>query len=117
MFSLDLTADGRAVYFASGTELWVARRARREDPFGAPTSLGIDGAAPSIGAGELELYFSRGFTLNKRSRESLDAPFAFEAEVATPGVQLAHSVEISSDGTELLLIGDDQLNRMNRTCE
>lgn len=66
----NVSADGLTLYFTSDRaggvgrgDLWVARRSRRDDPFGAPRNLGpavnsaADEFAPSISADGLTLYF------------------------------------------------------------
>ena len=113
--SVSLTPDGLGLYFNEGLDLWFVRRATRAQAFGTPVDLGFAGSDPSVSADGLELYFSRAFEVLARRRASVADAFTDEVQVLPASVG-AGSPDISSDGTELLLIVSDQLQRLTRSC-
>jgi len=82
----EISADGLSLYFSStrvgghgGTDIWVAKRATKDDPWGEPLSLGpnvnsgSDDWSPSISTDGLTLVFSRGFrSMWAATRKSVD---------------------------------------------
>ncbi len=82
----EISADDLSLYFSStrvgghgGTDIWVAKRATKHDPWGEPVSLGpnvnsgSDDWSPSISTDGLTLVFSRGFqSMWATTRESTD---------------------------------------------
>lgn len=116
MYGPDLTTDGLGVYFTVVNDLWVARRPSLDQDFRAPMQLGFTGDSASISADERELYFMRSFALFVRTRGSTAESFANEVEVVIPGFPGAGAPDLSNDGTELLVILNDQLQRLTRAC-
>ena len=51
-----------------------------------------------------------------RRRASINDPFADETELVVSGSIGTGAPDLSQDGTELLLINNDQLSRLTRTC-
>ncbi len=116
IYAMDLTPDGLGLYFDNASELWVSRRSARDQPFEIPVPLGISGGTPSVSSDQLEIYYSRAFRLFARRRASIGEAFADEVEIGIQGASNYGAADLSADGTELLLIVDDQLQRITRAC-
>ena len=116
IYAMDLTADGLGLYFDDASELWFSRRSARDRPFESPVPLGISGSGPSVSRDQLEIFYSRSFRLFSRRRASIDEAFADEVEIGIQGASNYGAADLSADGTELLLIVDDQLQRITRAC-
>jgi Tol biopolymer transport system component len=118
-----ISGDGLALFLTSerpggagGGDIWVARRARLTDPFGAPENLGTgvntpaNEFAPSISADGLALYFDSdrpgglgAFDIWVATRASVAEPFGV-AQNLGPSVNSASSdglPSISADGRSL----------------
>jgi hypothetical protein len=118
-WSPEISADGLSLYFSStrggghgGTDIWVAKRAAKDDPWGEPVSLGpnvnsgSDDWSPSISADGLTLVFSRGFgSIWAATRESADADWgpAVKLGFNPPPVQWNQffGAALSPDGSTL----------------
>ncbi len=59
----DLSADDLSLFFSSkrsgNAEIWMTTRATKEDPWGEPVNLGLEGSEPSISADGLSLFYRR----------------------------------------------------------
>jgi hypothetical protein len=115
----EISADGLSLYFSStrgggqgGTDIWVAKRAAKDDPWGEPVSLepnvnsGSDDWSPSISTDGLTLVFSRGFrSVWAARRESADADWgpAVQLGFNPPSVQWNQffGAALSPDGSTL----------------
>ena len=86
VWSPDISADGLCLYFSSTRvggsgdgDIWVAKRATKDDPWGEPVNLGpnvntsSNDWSPSISTDGLTLVFSRGFkSMWATTRKSMD---------------------------------------------
>ena len=91
-----ISSDGLELYFSSARpgglgegDIWITRRASRDDPWTEPENLGLSVNSadhdnwPSLSADGLELYFSVGretageweYSLHVTKRETIDAPW------------------------------------------
>lgn len=116
LYGPELTADGLGLYYTVVNDLWVARRPTLAQEFQSPTQLGFTGDQASVSADEREIYFIRAFRLFVRARASVAEPFADEVEIVIPGFTGTGAPDLSNDGTELLIILNDQLSRLTRAC-
>ena len=116
LYGPELTADGLGLYFTVINDLWVARRPTLGQDFQSPTQLGFAGDEASVSADEREIYFMRVFKLFVRARASIADPFTNEVEIVVPGLSGTGAPDLSDDGTELLIILNDQLQRLTRAC-
>jgi ankyrin repeat protein/beta-lactamase regulating signal transducer with metallopeptidase domain/Tol biopolymer transport system component len=122
-FDPSISADGLELYFNSGrpgglgqTDLWVATRKTRTDPWAEPINLGptvnspAGDKAPCISADGLSLYFSSdrpggsgGLDLWVTTRQTRTVPWGEPVNLGPPVNSTAdeHSPSISTDGLTL----------------
>jgi Tol biopolymer transport system component len=110
----DLSADDLSLFFSSkrngNAEIWMTTRATKNDPWGEPVNLGIEGSDPSISADGLSLFFrsrlSGGYggadiwMITRASKEDLwGEPINLGPVVNSPGWE--QHPDISADGLTL----------------
>lgn len=106
--SLDLSGDGKTLYYNVGTELWFATRARTIDNFMPMKSLGSGFFNPAISGDELTIYYGnvggtpRGVKYATRSQKG--SAFLPQGDVFTE----FKDPDVSADDQTMVVAIDDK---------
>lgn len=112
-----LSSNGLELYFAMATtgtkDLYVMKRASRNDPFANPTALTAFNTAntdegPRLSYDDLTIYFGRNGLIYSATRTAIDQPFGAAAPV--PGINTAGAYQkwlaVCGDGMHFMVSRD-----------
>lgn len=112
---LDLSADGRTLYFVDAQQLVAAKRASRAEPFevvGDVLATGIE--FPSVSADGLELFYHAADGIHRQTREMADRPFDATTDRLVVGD--AADGDLTMDGTKLVFTRRGTIMESTRIC-
>jgi hypothetical protein len=101
--SLDVSADGLAIYYTVNTNLFVVRRPTRTANFGAPDIMLAMGVLfPAISGDELTLYYTPG-TVGVFSKHRAQKTEAFPTGTGTMVFATGKDPDVTADGTTMVI--------------
>lgn len=115
--SLDISGDGKTIYYTRGTTLRYATRSSREGSFTEqPQTLGTSIQFPAISGDELSLYYMSNDRIHAATRT--DKVSAFEPGALVFSDTMLKDADVTADGTTMVIATDNNFTVAisQRTC-